>query len=353
MGAVTGDVEGKLRGLMDVLAKMRYPAELDSGGLRSGAPSAVLPVLLYCCCGYSSAVARWLSNRGHDLAARAANDARFAEAVLHAVCELGVAPRPRLSAAQLLASSGFAEAKLLLATGLGLAVRAKHAELAKREADAWSSPLFRPGASRARQAGLSRVSSAAPPSSRRRSAAAAAAAVDTPFSVLPANRLFCRVERAGVGERSAAHDDGFSTAASPAFLPPPPQQQLYVSQPLLPPPLQQPPSFGEAEGAALEGRVRAAEAQLARLADAVRALELRVDARDAAAAAAAAAAAQPPWPAAPPAAAAAAEPPSAGGSQRSATAPPDYASDAQFIEVMTRRFRETQALLRSVPEGAA
>ena len=101
--ASLGDIQGNVQRVVDHLGQISYHREVSARLLRSGDPTALLPILHFALLDYSPHVAAFVSSHGFDLYGR--DDASFTTAVFRcATLHLGL--RPGIQAQQFL-SRGF------------------------------------------------------------------------------------------------------------------------------------------------------------------------------------------------------------------------------------------------------
>mmetsp|Transcript_54303 Transcript_54303/g.129405 ORF Transcript_54303/g.129405 Transcript_54303/m.129405 type:complete len:534 (-) Transcript_54303:107-1708(-) len=123
---MVGDIDANVEKLKAQLRQLRCPMQqFDTGGLFSGNPTSVLPILHYLFVSYSSRLSQFLSDNGHEL--RSKTDLRFLEEIYRALREHR-GYKPTLTTAQFL-SPGFAERKVLFCQDAAGIVKRWHADL--------------------------------------------------------------------------------------------------------------------------------------------------------------------------------------------------------------------------------
>jgi len=109
---------------------LRYPHRISTERLQAGDPRELLPIMNHAVIVFSSLLARWINQKGYQLALKA--DLPFVESVFQLMRREFVY-RPVLTPAQFLQPTGFAEQKLILVGDLIRLCKKKHNELYREE----------------------------------------------------------------------------------------------------------------------------------------------------------------------------------------------------------------------------
>eukprot|EP01105_Mastigella_eilhardi_P005809 TRINITY_DN17516_c0_g1_i1.p1 TRINITY_DN17516_c0_g1~~TRINITY_DN17516_c0_g1_i1.p1 ORF type:complete len:479 (-),score=101.42 TRINITY_DN17516_c0_g1_i1:71-1507(-) len=124
----TGDLKRNLERALNALATTKYGKKVDLDGLKTGDPSALLPLLHFAIVEFSQPLSRFAYEKGYNLIAK--TDKRFIEGAFKFLRdELGY--RSTLNVLQFF-STGYAERKLMLLCDVIKLAVAKH-ELLRRE----------------------------------------------------------------------------------------------------------------------------------------------------------------------------------------------------------------------------
>eukprot|EP00939_MAST-03C_sp_MAST-3C-sp1_P003446 g3446.t1 len=129
----TGDIRNSYVTLESIVRKIKYPAAdallMATAAVVKGDPRPLLPILHFAALDYSSQVGRKISKEGIHLGG--CTDAVFVERFFR-VLRRAFGYVPRLTAAQFLKKSGFAELKILLVADVATLCRRVHLESCRR-----------------------------------------------------------------------------------------------------------------------------------------------------------------------------------------------------------------------------
>ncbi|KAK9846472.1 hypothetical protein WJX81_004822 [Elliptochloris bilobata] len=160
----TGDILGNVERLRADLKHIKYPLEVDLGGLRTGDPAAILPIIHYVLLRFSRHVALDVAASGYELQGK--TDARFLEAVLKLARDhFGL--KPVLTCGQFL-EQGFAERKVLFLHSLIQTAKERHNAEVRRQRLAAAAPprLLSPRSRGKENQAVPRGDGGAPPGKR-------------------------------------------------------------------------------------------------------------------------------------------------------------------------------------------